>query len=355
MHRPRNIFIGTDSGATTSKIAGVWGNGEAITTRLLQRPTNSQNGTDAVITSWISAIGEFLAENKLAWSQVEGVGLAIPGPYQRYGVLDHSANLPPSFKGWDVFTAYSRALALQAGRELPLVVGNDGKCGGVAEARLARGESKASVLMLMPGSGLGSAFVGPNGLPLEGDTLAGMETAHMPAPLHLLGITAKPFPCGCGRDWGCIEAYTTISGLPRLLEEKLLKYPDHELAKSTGTPKEKALSLRARAQKGDALAQEIFDFQARALGFHVANLTLALDAGIVVIGGGLMDPEATTPEFRQRYLRIVRESALKYFFPSQRGIKIVPAALGDLSQAIGAALLPLYSRKAADVEVAIKP
>ncbi|MGH7980910.1 MAG: ROK family protein, partial [Limisphaerales bacterium] len=163
----------------------------------------------------------------------------------------------------------------------------------------------------------------------------------------LLGVTGKPIPCGCGRDWGCIEAYTTISGLPRLLEEKLLKYPEHELAKSAGTPKEKALSLRARAQKGDALAQEIFDFQARALGFHVANLTLALDASIVVIGGGLMDPEATTPEFRQRYLRGVQESARKYFFPSQQGIKIVPAALGDLSQAIGAALMALYSGRAA--------
>jgi glucokinase len=61
----------------------------------------------------------------------------------------------------------------------------------------------------------------------------------------------------------------------------------------------------------------------------------------------LMDPEATTPEFRQRYLRIVQESALKYFFPSQRGIKIVPAALGELSQSTGAALMALYSQKAA--------
>lgn len=343
MNPPRNIFIGTDSGATTSKIAGVWGNGEAISTKLLQRPTNAQNGTGAVIASWISAIGEFLAENNLAWAQVEGVGLAIPGPYQRYGVLDHSANLPPSFKGWDVYTDYSRALALQAGRELPLVVGNDGKCGGVAEARLARGDSKASVLMLMPGSGLGSAFVGANGLPLEGDTLAGMETAHMPAPLHLLGITGKPFPCGCGRDWGCIEAYTTISGLARLLDAKLAKYPDHELAKSTAAAKEKALSLRGRAQKGDPLALEIFDFQAQALGLHVANLTLALDPSIVIIGGGLMDPEATSTEFRERYLGGIKKSAMSYVWPSQRGsIKIVPAALGDLSQAIGAALLALY-------------
>jgi predicted NBD/HSP70 family sugar kinase len=350
----KKIFIGTDNGGTTCKTAAVWENGEAVTTKLLQRSVNSASDRAAIITSWISSITEFFAANNLSWPQVQGVGLSIPGPYERYGVLGKAANLPASFAGWNVHADYSRALAKAAGHEVPLVVGNDGKCGGIAEAQLARGDSRASVLMLMPGSGLGSAFIGADGLPLEGDTLSGMETAHMPAPLHLLGVTGKPFPCGCGRDWGCIEAYTTISGLPRLLEEKLLKYPDHELAKSTATPREKALSLRTRAQKGDMLAQEIFDFQARALGFHVANLTLALDAGIVVIGGGLMDPEATSPEFRQRYLRIVRESALKYFFPSQRGIRIVPAALGDLSQAIGAALLPFYSRKTVAVDAPIK-
>jgi predicted NBD/HSP70 family sugar kinase len=339
------IFIGTDNGGTTCKTAAVWENGEAVTTKLLQRSTNSAAGRDAVIASWISSITDFLADNKLSWAQVQGVGLAIPGPYESYGVLGKAANLPASFAGWNVHADYRRALTREAGHEVSLIVGNDGKCGGVAEAQLARGHSRASVLMLMPGSGLGSAYVGADGLPLEGDTLSGMETAHMPAPLQLLGVTGKPFPCGCGRDWGCIEAYTTISGLARLLEEKLLKYPGHELAKSTATMKEKVLSLRTRAQKGDELALEIFDFQARALGIHVANLTLALDTGIVVIGGGLMDPEATTPEFRQHYLRTVHESALKYFWPSQRGIKIVPAALGDLSQAIGAALMALYSQK----------
>jgi predicted NBD/HSP70 family sugar kinase len=279
----------------------------------------------------------------LQWSQVHGVGLAIPGPYERYGVFGKSPNLPASFCGWDVHRDYSTALARQVGRPIPLVVGNDGNYGGVAEARLARGQTKASVLMLMPGSGLGCAFVGADGLALEGDTLAGMEAGHMPVPLHLLGLTGQPFPCGCGRDWGCVEAYTTISSLPHLLAEKLKKFPRHELAQSTAPVKEKALSLRGRAQNGDALAVEIFDFQARVMGLHVANLVMALDPGIVIIGGGLMDPEETTPEFRGHYLRLVREAARPYLWPQQRDtLKIIPAALGDLSQAIGAALVALY-------------
>jgi len=342
----QKIFIGTDSGATTSKIAAVWENGEAVTTKLLQRPTNAQNGPGAVIAGWIESIGIFLAQNGLDWAQVQGVGLAIPGPYESYGVLGKSANLPAAFTGWKVHADYSAALAQKTGRALPLTMINDGHSGGVAEARIARADKKLSVLMLMPGSGLGSAFVGQDGLPLSGQTMCALETAHMVAPLHLLGVTGKTFPCGCGRDWGCVEAYTTISGLPYLLAEKLLKYPGHELAQSAAPIKEKTLSLRSRAQKGDALALEIFDFQARVMGLHVANLTMALDPGVVVIGGVLMDHEVTTPEFRERYLQLIRTTARPYLWPHQReSIKIVPAALGDLSQAIGAALVGLYQTR----------
>ena len=343
----QNIFIGTDSGATTTKFSAVMEDGEAVNTKVFQLPTDAKNGRASVISGWIAGITEFLAQNHLQWSQVAGVGLAIPGPYERYGVLGKPANLPAAFAGWNVHADYSAALAAQAGRPVPLSMSNDGHCGGVAEARIARGGSKLTVLMLMPGSGLGSAFVGQDGLPLTGQTLTAMETAHMAAPLHLFGLAGRPFPCGCGKDWGCVEPYTTIAGLPQLLAEKLNKFPDHELAKSAAPVREKVLSLRSRAQKGDALALEIFDFQARAMGFHVANLVTLLDPGIVIIGGGLMDHEVTTPEFRERYLRTLRETAVPYLWRAQRNsIKIISAVLGELSQAIGAALIALYqSRK----------
>ncbi len=163
----------------------------------------------------------------------------------------------------------------------------------------------------------------------------------MPAPIHELGV--RPYPCGCGRTWGCVEVYTTLSGLPHLLEDTLPKYPDHPLAKSDLPVKSRAFALRDLAQEGDPLALEIFDFQARVLGYHVANLAMALDPQFVVIGGGLMDPEATTEAFRERYLGIVRDTARPNLWPAQQaGLSIVPATLGDLSQAIGAALVALY-------------
>ncbi|MFO7170843.1 MAG: ROK family protein [Chloroflexota bacterium] len=335
------VFIGTDGGATTSKIGAVWSDGTPVSISLLQRPTGAERGPEVVVQGWVEAISAYLEQNGLSWDQVGGVGVAIPGPRRSYGVLERGPNLPESFVGFDVYTAFGAALAERAGRAVPLAVGNDGNLGGVAEAQRVRGNSAGSVVLLAPGSGLGTAYIDSNGLPLDGDTLAGMEAGHMPAPLHLLD--ARPYPCGCGRTWGCFEVYTTLSGLPYLLEERIGRYPDHELARSDKSMKERAFALRGLAQKGDPLALEIFDFQARALGLHVANLAMALDPQFFVIGGGLMDPEATTQEFRERYLRIVRETAEPYLWPPQRSrITIVPAALGDLSQAIGAALLALY-------------
>ncbi len=343
----RDIYLGTDSGATTSKTGGVFANGEPVSRQLRQSSTNSQNGTAAVVAGWVEGAVGFLKDNGLTWDRVAAAGLALPGPYQSYGVLEKSSNLPDSFTGWKFHAEYSAALAEAAGRPIPLFAGNDGDFGGVGEAARVRGDSKATVLLLAPGSGLGAAYIDAQGLPLTGDHLAGMEGGHMPIPRHLLGHGLDEVPafrCGCGRDWGCIEAYSTISGLPQFLEFFLPKFPDHELARSTETPKNKGLSLRGLAQKGDPLALQIFDIQARALGIHVANLSMALDPGIVVIGGGLMDPDSTTPEFRERYLGGIRAAALPYLFPKQRAeLKLVEATLGELSQAIGAALVALYS------------
>src|SRR3569833_4474941 len=173
------VFIGTDCGATMSKIGGGWADGTTVSTKLHQRATNSHLGPHAVVSSWIAAISEYLTENQLDWDHVNSVGLAIHGPYLRYGVLGHSANLPAVFDGWDFHTAYSQALAQKAGRAIPLIAGNDGAFGGVGEAQRVRGATRGSVLMLAPGSGLGSVFFVVVGLLLLGVSLVGLVSVFL--------------------------------------------------------------------------------------------------------------------------------------------------------------------------------
>lgn len=332
------LFLGIDSGATTSKIAAVRSDGSVFPSELLQRPTRSEDGPDGVIRAWIGAIDDFLAEHQLDWSRIAGVGLAVPGPRRSYGVLDSGPNLPDSFDGWNVEQDLSAALKHESGRILPLALGNDGNLGGVAEAHHAIGEEKVGVVMLAPGSGLGGAYVDSNGMCLDGDTLAGMEVGHMTAPLHLLEM--EPLLCGCGRDWGCFEMYTALAGLPDLIERALPRYPGHVLEDPSLERKERAMKLRGLAQDGDALALEIFDLQSKAMGLLVAQLAMVLDPGCFVIGGGLIDPDATTETFRKRYLGGIETTALKYLWPTQKEkLRIVPASLGEQSQAIGAALV----------------
>ena len=62
MDESKQVFIGTDCGATMSKVGGVWADGTTISTKLLQRPTNSQQGREAVVAGWIEAVGEYLAQ-----------------------------------------------------------------------------------------------------------------------------------------------------------------------------------------------------------------------------------------------------------------------------------------------------
>ena len=236
MTSQRLVYIGTDSGATTSKTGGVWADGSMVSMKLLQSSTNSQAGTEAVV----EGLGE--GRRRLPGAERPELG---PGPRRRPGDPRPLPALRRARAGCQPAGRASTAgisTRTTAGRwrrprdvRFPWWSGNDGKFGGVAEAKLVRAGKKASVLMLAPGSGLGCAYIDANGLPLDGETLAGMEAAHMPAPLHLLGM--RPLPCGCGRTWGCVEAYTTLSGMPHLVEEILKRHPEHA-ARDVPAPRE---------------------------------------------------------------------------------------------------------------------
>jgi len=104
--------------------------------------------------------------------------------------------------------------------------GNDAGCGVVAEARFARAGRQASVLMLMPGSGL-AALCGADGLPLDGDTLSGME-----APTcrrHCISWEPSLI-CAVAAGTGAVLSFIRRWPVCLSFGGKTRPYPEHELA-----------------------------------------------------------------------------------------------------------------------------
>ncbi len=332
----RPVYLGIDCGATTSKVGGIDATGDILSKTLRQRPTLGDAGPEAIIKGWLSGADDFLRDEGLTWDDVAGVGLAIPGPYRDYGVLGSQPNLSKALDGWHFLDDLHRGVKQAARRDIPVVTANDGQLAGIGEARAIQAHAPGSILMLAPGSGLGCSYVHADGSILMGDNQAAAILCHMPAPYAKLGLPA--FHCGCGRDWGCFEAYTSISGLPQMLAHFLPQFPAHPLNSADLSAKDKVLSLRALAQQEDPLALAIFDLQAKAMGYAVAAGCMAYDPTHIVIGGGLIDPGATTPAFRQRYMSGIEKATAEVAWVEIKKLSFHEASLGELSQAIGAAL-----------------
>jgi predicted NBD/HSP70 family sugar kinase len=335
------VYLGIDSGATTCKVNGVDAEGRPLSKQLRQYPTRSSEGTEAILNGWLGAMTTFLDEEGIDLAALGGVGLAMPGPFQEYGVLGKLPNYPADFQSWPYLNEFAARLKTLTGRTVPCVTGNDGHLAGLAEAVSIQREQPGAVFLLAPGSGLGSAFVAADGQMLEGDHLSAAFFCSMPLPYAEIGLPR--LPSTCGRTWACAESYTALSGLGDLIEIVLPRHPGHPFVQDPASPRQKALALRGLAREDDPLALEVFDLQARAMGLAVAMASMAYDPTHIVIGGGLIDPEATTPTFRRRYLDTIRQTAADYLWIDPAKLHYHEARHGEHSQSIGAALAAMRS------------
>ena len=209
----KKIFIGTDSGATTTKFSAVWENGEAVTTKCCSARPIPRKAAKRSSRRGSPASPKFSPRNNCPGHRCKAWACPFPG-LTNVRRLGQQAQPTRQLCGWDVYNDYRPALAAKSGRPLQLVAAMT-----AITAAWPRHRSRAArPTPPRPCScrvRVSARHWSADGLSLDGDTLAGMEAGHMAAPVHLLGMTGKPFTCGCGRDWGCVEAYTAISGLPQ--------------------------------------------------------------------------------------------------------------------------------------------
>jgi predicted NBD/HSP70 family sugar kinase len=153
------------------------------------------------------------------------------------------------------------------------------------------------------GTGFGGGVIHEGRVVRGASGMAG-ELGHMPIPMAGLLEEGQPLPsCNCGLSADA-ESVASLTGIMRnLLPYWLSRYPGHELAE---VPLTKAAKLvRGYAERGDAMALEIFRQQAMAIGAVFTIAAKFTDPDTYFVGGGVIE---AAPHFREWFVGTVRES-----------------------------------------------
>ena len=91
--------FGIDLGGTTVKLAYFDETGRML--HKWEIPTNTADGGSHILPDIAAAILGYLEENKIPREDIIGLGMGVPGPVSRTGVVNRCINL-----GWGVFNIH---------------------------------------------------------------------------------------------------------------------------------------------------------------------------------------------------------------------------------------------------------
>ena len=200
--------FGVDVGGTTVKM-GFFETSGGLLDKWEIKTDTSDNGK-AVLPDIAQAIDNKLAQEGISKSDVEGVGIGVPGPVRSDGVVNGCVNL-----GWGVINV-AEELGAQTG--LKVKVGNDANVAGLGEMWQGGGKGSKDVIMVTLGTGVGGGII-VDGHVVAGYNGAGGEIGHITVNHDEIE------PCNCGQ-YGCLEQYTSATGIVRMAKRKLAKTQD---------------------------------------------------------------------------------------------------------------------------------
>ena len=141
--------------------------------------------------------------------------------------------------------------------------------------------------------------------------------------------------CSCGRR-GCLEAYAGRGRMElraRELVKRGKKTALFDIMKKRGRTRLSSGVWFRALERGDTLAESIVSDAVWALGVALASAQNLLDLQAVLVGGGLGD--RLGPPFVQR----IAEAMRPHLFVDAHPPAMLTTELGDLSGAVGAAVL----------------
>lgn len=315
-----SVTIGVDVGGTKIQVAAVRRR-RVVGAHRLSTPTT---GTGDLVTAVGEAIAATLGEAETGSDDLRAIGMGIPGSVDSAAGTVASAHNIPGFEGSDPIPLAD--MISRAAGNVPVRLDNDVRVGVLGEWKRGAGRGFRNLLGVWVGTGVGGGLV-LNGRLVVGAGAAG-EIGH---------TIVKPEGrlCSDGKR-GHLEAYAgrgRMEDRARRMAKEGHKTILFELMEKRGRTRVSSGVIVAALEKDDHLTTQLVEDAVWALGVACASAQNLLSLEAIVIGGGLGD--RLGPPFVER----IAEAMRPHLFLPDRAPAMLGTAFGDLSGAVGGAVL----------------
>lgn len=204
--------------------------------------------------------------------KIKGIGIGAPNGNFFNGTIEFAPNLP-----WKGVIHLAKMVSEKVG--VPVSLTNDANAAAIGEMTYGAARGMKDFIMITLGTGVGSGIVANGQLIYGHDSFAG-ELG------HVIVRRANGRLCGCGRT-GCLEAYTSATGVARTTREFLEIRKDDSLLRQIPIQEITSKDVYDAAVKGDKIALEIFEYTGNILGEAFADFVAFSRPEAIVLFGGL--------------------------------------------------------------------
>lgn len=308
-----NVVCGIDIGGTNTVIGIVDRDGNILDR---MRVSTRQFDHAEVFFEKIADVIQLFFKSHSEYS-LRGIGIGAPNGNYYTGNIEFAPNL----KWQGVIKVTEIMQGFLPG--IPVVLTNDANAAALGEKYYGSAAGKKDFIIITLGTGVGSGLVVNDQLVYGHDGFAGEIGHTIYDPDGRL--------CGCGRR-GCLETYTSASGMVRTAKEFLANDKRDSLLRKINEEEITAADIGESAAKGDELALEIFDYTAKILGIkladavaHTSPSTIYIFGGVANAGDILMKP--LKKYFNEYLLKVYKDKiALEFSGLEQNDAAVLGAA-----------------------------
>lgn len=251
---------------------------------------------------------------------IRAMGIGAPDANYYTGNIENAANL-----AWKGIVPCAQLFEEVIG--IPVRVTNDANAAAMGEMTYGVARGMRNFIMITLGTGVGSGIVVDGRVVYGSDGFAG-ELGHF-----VIDHSDNARSCGCGRK-GCLEAYTSATGVARTAREFLEHSSEASLLRDLVADEITSYDVFKAAEKGDKLALDIFNYTGRILGTACADFATFCSPEAFVFFGGL----TKAGEYLMQPLRKAYEENILFLYKNEAKL-LISALNGSEAAVLGASAL----------------